>query len=129
MPWAGNNFKEWQTKGLDKCQTVTCTIEDFENGSLRPKFYILKICNSVWNDPEKHDELKCSKAFKSFQFVYVNGSYLEAEGDYAGGCPYGDPHCEDVVKFEFPVFNLLFLGKFQLFIENHGAVDLQKDMN
>ena len=71
-----------------------------------------KICNSVWNDPEKHDELKCSKAFKSFQFVYVNGSYIEAEGDYAGGCPYGDPHCEDVVKFEFPVFNLLFLGKF-----------------
>ena len=32
MPWAGKNFKEWQTKGLDKCQTVTCTIEDFENG-------------------------------------------------------------------------------------------------
>ena len=56
--------------------------------------------------------MKCSKAFEGFQFVYVNGSYLEAEGDYAGGCPYGDPHCEDVVKFEFPVFNLLFLGKF-----------------
>ena len=112
-PWAGKNFKEWQTKGLDKCQTVTCTIEDFENGYLiKCTQIILQRHFLVWNDPEKHDQLKCSKAFKSFQFVYVNGSYLEAEGDFSGGCPYGDPYCEDVVQFEFPVFNLFFLGKF-----------------
>ena len=32
MPWAGKNFKEWQTKGFDECETVTCTIKDYENG-------------------------------------------------------------------------------------------------
>ena len=42
MPWAGKNFKEWQTKGLDKCQTVTCTIEDFENGLFFPESNNLK---------------------------------------------------------------------------------------
>ena len=113
MPWAGKNFKEWQTKGFDECQTVTCTIKDYENGNIQYVFPGIKnsyIDLSVWKDPNKHDQLKCSKAFKNFQFVYVNGSYLGAEGVYADGCPYGDPHCEDVVQFEFPVFNLLFLG-------------------
>ena len=109
MPWAGKNFKEWQLKGLDNFQSATC--EDvFEEGLFCTINYFYIFC-SVWD--AQRDELKCSNAFTNFKYVYVNGTDIPAEEDYAAPvplCPCGDSNCEDVIQFEFPFFNLLFLG-------------------
>ena len=62
----------------------------------------------------------------NFKAVIVDGEYLPPEKPYDGGCRVDDENCEDIIRFEFPAFNLLFLLLYLILLTIQGMFKIIK---